>query len=361
VQLLLRGQANRYASDEAFASDPASYERYQSAWYGAEARLAWTPMRGLRFTIGGEGQTHPVVILRGESGGSGYLDEHAPYHFSAGYLLADVSPSSWLKFSAGARVDNYSTFGAIVVPRGAIIVKPVQDGTLKIIGGRAFRAPSIYEQVYNDGGITQVKASGLQPESIWSGEIEYSQRLRSDWTALVGGYASRVQDIISAEADAPGSGLIRFQNSATPVLLSGVDVEVRREFRQQWMLSASYGYQRARYLTSQLADTSLVNAPEHLASFKGIAPIAPDVALLALRATLETPRRVSLDSTQTTGTSLILDATVSGTLKAVGLHYTFGIYNLADQRALAPVTSTFASRVMPQNGRTLLFDLNGTF
>ncbi|MCA1829695.1 MAG: TonB-dependent receptor, partial [Myxococcales bacterium] len=361
VQLLLRGQANRYASNESFASDPGSYERYQSAWYGAEARIAWTPMRGLRLTVGGEGQTHPVVILRGESGGAGYLDEHAPYHFSAGYLLADVSPLSWLKFSGGARVDNYSTFGAIVVPRGAIIVKPAEGGTLKLIGGRAFRAPSIYEQVYNDGGITQVKATSLQPESIWSGEVEYSQRFKSDWVALVGGYVSRVQDIISADADAPGSDQIRFQNSATPVLLSGLDVEVRREFRRQWMVSASYGYQRARYLSSPIADASLVNAPEHLASFKGIAPIVQDMALLALRATLETPRRISLDSTETTGTSLILDATISGTLKGFGLHYTFGIYNLADQRALAPVSGTFASRVMPQNGRTLLFDLNGTF
>ena len=64
---------------------------------------------------------------------------------------------------------------------------------------------------------------------------------------------------------------------------------------------------------------------------------------------------------RTTGTSLILDATVSGTLKSFGLHYTFGIYNLADQRAQVPVSGTFASQVMPQNGRTLLFDLTGTF
>ena len=360
VQLLLRGQANRYASDESFASLPASYERYQGVWYGAEACLAYTPFRALRLTVGGEGQTHPVVVMRGESGGAGYLDEHAPYHFSAGYLIADISPTGWLKFSGGARVDNYSTFGAIVVPRGALILKPVEGGTLKLMGGRAFRAPSIYEQVYNDGGISQLRASSLLPESIWSGELEYSQRFRSDWVALVGGYLSRVQDIISAEPDAPGSDKIRFQNSLTPVLLAGVDFELRREFRKQWMVSLSYGYQRARYLTAQLADSSLVNAPEHLASFKGIAPIVPELALLGLRATVETPRRISLES-YTTGTSLILDATVSGTLKSFGLHYTFGIYNLADQRAQVPVSGTFASQVMPQNGRTLLFDLTGTF
>ena len=44
------------------------------------------------------------------------------------------------------------------------------------------------------------------------------------------------------------------------------------------------------------------------------------------------------------------------------LSYVFlGIYNLADQRAQEPVSGSFASQVMPQNGRTLLFDLTGAF
>ena len=127
------------------------------------------------------------------------------------------------------------------------------------------------------------------------------------------------------------------------------------------MLSASYGYQRAHYLNSQLADTSLVNAPSHLMAFKAMAPIAPEIALLAVRATLEAPRRISLAANDTTGTSLILDVTVSGTIRGLGLHYTAGVYNLADQRAQVPVTATFASRTMPQNGRTLLFDLLANF
>src|SRR5256885_6485086 len=197
VQLLLRGHGNRYASNEAFQSTPYATERYEGIWYGAEGRLAWTPRPGLRFTVGGEGQVHPVIVMHGQTlygdAAASYLDEHAPYHFSAGYLLLDAQPLPWIKFSGGARVDNYSTFGAIVVPRGALIVKPVEGGTLKLMGGRAFRAPSIYEQVYNDGGVSQARALSLEPESIWSGEVEYSQRFRGDWVALVGGHLARVQ------------------------------------------------------------------------------------------------------------------------------------------------------------------------
>jgi outer membrane receptor protein involved in Fe transport len=235
---------------------------------------------------------------------------------------------------------------------------------LKLMGGRAFRAPSVYEQVYNDGGITQARAVdearglSLSPESIWSGELEYAQRFGTDWVALVDGFVSRVQDIISAGPDAPGSSVIRFQNSATPVLVAGGDLELRRELRNQWMLAATYGYQRAQFFFSHEA---LVNAPSHLASLKAIAPLAPDLALLALRATLDAPRRVRLDAEETTGTSVLLDATLSGTLRAAGLHYVFGVYNLADQRAQVPVSATFASRTIPQFGRTVLFELSGTF
>jgi outer membrane receptor protein involved in Fe transport len=371
LQLLLRGHADRYASREAFQSTPYAVERYEGIWYGAEARLVWTPSPWLRLTAGGEGQVHPVVVMHGQTlysdSAATYLDEHVPYHFSAGYLLVDASPLPWVKISGGARVDNYSTFGSIVVPRGAVIVKPVEGGILKLMGGRAFRAPSVYEQGYNDGGVSQARAVdpdrglSLSPESVWSGEIEYSQRFRTDWVALVDGYVSRVQDIIAAGPDAEGSSAIRFQNSATPVLLAGAEVELRRELRNQAMFSVSYGWQRARYLTSQLDDTSLVNAPQHMGSFKALAPIAPEIALLGVRATLEAPRRIDLASPDTTGTSLILDATISGTLRGLGMHYTAGVYNLADQRAQVPVSATFASRTIPQNGRTLLFELSGTF
>jgi outer membrane receptor protein involved in Fe transport len=368
LQLLLRAHGNRSGSQEWFASAPPAYETYIGVWYGAEARLIWS-LPALRLTLGGEGQVHPVVSLRGlttaGAGAGSYLDEHAPYQFSAGYFLLDATPAPWLKLSGGARVDVYSTFGAIVVPRGAAIFRLAPGSTLKLMGGRAFRAPSIYEQTYNDAGVSQARAVDplrdltLAPESIWSGEVEYAHRFRTDWVALLGGYLSRVEQIIGAGPDAPGSDVLRYQNSSTPVLLAGADVELRREFRRQWMLTASYGFQRARYLGSPLDDKALANAPEHLLSFKGIAPLLPDLALLALRVTLDAPRRIRLEASDTTGTSLIVDATISGTLK--GLHYTAGVYNLADQRAQVPVSRTFASRTIPQNGRTLLFDLTGTF
>ena len=43
------------------------------------------------------------------------------------------------------------------------------------MAGRAFRVPSIYELYYNDGGQTQEPSPGLRPETVWSGEVEFTQ------------------------------------------------------------------------------------------------------------------------------------------------------------------------------------------
>jgi outer membrane receptor for ferrienterochelin and colicin len=370
-QLLVRAHANRYTFDGvyAFEDEVDNIERFAGTWLGGEARLVYSPGPALRVTVGGEAQWHPEATLRGQEVGGGlpprtpYLDEERPYRFGAGYALGEWAPARWLRLSGGVRVDVYSTFGAVFVPRGAIIVKPAPGGTLKLMGGRAFRAPSIYEQLYNDNGNSQVKAlSGLDAEKIYSGEIEYTQRFREDWVALVAAHASGIEGLIettSANRPAPQQNVVRYENEQTPVLVMGGDAEIRREWRRGWMLSAMYGYQRAQYLDATLADARVPTVPEHLASFKGVVPIVPELASVGLRMTLEAPRL--LTTGESTQANVVGDVTVSGEIRQYGLRYVVGVYNVADRRYETAVTDTFRTRTMPQNGRTFLIDIVGTY
>jgi hypothetical protein len=82
-----------------------------------------------------------------------------------------------------------------------------------------------------------------------------------------------------------------------------------------------------------------------------------DTLLLGVRLTLEAPRRISAESDAQTRGAAIMDLTLSGALRQPGLSYTLGVYNVADARYDVPVSSSFASRTIPQNGRTLLFDV----
>ncbi|MBI4704644.1 MAG: TonB-dependent receptor [Deltaproteobacteria bacterium] len=375
VALFTRVHVNHYAYDGfVVAPQGADWaEQYNGAWFGAEARVVVTPIEALRLVAGGEGQFHPLVSMYGEGRGpdgqpipgSIYLDERRSFGLGAAYALLDASPVAWFRLSAGARVDLYSTLGPIVVPRGALIFKPVPGGVLKLMSGRAFRAPSIYEQYYEDNGVSQVGATGLGPESIVSNEIEYTQHFARDWSVTGAAHASFVEDIVDTELVPGKSDVIRYVNSDDPVLAMGGELEIRRQWRRGWMLAGFYGLQQARYLDpdnpQRAANPRLVNAPEHLAGLRAVVPVVPDLATVAARAALEAPRRVSLDSSEATGWAVVADLALSGGSPDHGIRYVVGVYNLFDWQWAVPVDETFASSTMRQPGRTFLAEVSLAF
>ncbi len=131
-------------------------------------------------------------------------------------------------------------------------------------------------------------------------------------------------------------------------------MEIRREWRQGWMVSGYYSYEHAAYLNSSFTNPELVNAPRHLAAFKGVVPVLPDLLSLAARVTLEAPRRINTSSDAATPTAVIGDLTASGNLKRFGIGYVFGVYNVLDSRYVYPVTPKYLSTVLQQPGRTFL-------
>ena len=367
-QILARAHANRYEfhSRYVFDSGEENFEQLLGTWFGGEARVVFNPVPWLRITAGGEAQYHPEARMLGRaeapSGTTRYLAEDRPYQLGAGYALIEGSPTSWFRFSAGARVDVYSTFGPIVVPRAALIFKPGSGNVLKIMGGRAFRAPSIYELYYNDNGKSQAAAVDpvrdltLGPEAIYSGEIEYSHRFLEDWVALAAAHASYLEGTITTVPDTNTSTVVRYANSASPALVVGGDLELRREWRRGFMLAASYGYQHTRYLDDALRNPRLVNAPEHFASLRVVAPAVKEILSFGLRTTLEAPRRIDESTDATTLPTVVVDATASGFVREIGVRYVVGVYNLTDKRQEVPVSDTFLTRTLPQNGRTFRLD-----
>jgi outer membrane receptor for ferrienterochelin and colicins len=408
VDLLVRFHANRYTFHGEYPydnpPDTPFVEDYYGTWGGIEARVAYTPIKQIRLTLGGEAQYHPQVEMFGHAGTAEgfvpggptcpgpacYLDLSAPFGFGAGYLLFESTPARWVHISAGLRFDDYpatyastletphptkpsTDIGTIPVPRAAVIFKPWTGSVLKLMFGRAFRAPSVYEEFYNDGGQTTLpgndprRGTTLSPESVYSGEVELSQRFNEDWVALAAGHASYVKDLISTvtvpkPGGAPGETDDTYANSPFPSLAVGGDVELRREWRQGWMLSAYYSYEHAAYVDyTNIQNPQLVNAPQHLAALKGVVPVFPDILSLAMRITLEAPRRISADSDQTTPTEVVADLTASGNIKRFGVSYLLAMYNVMDTRYVYPVTSGFASTVMQQPGRTFVGDITVTW
>lgn len=365
-QLLTRAFVNyyRYRSRLATSGNPDEdgLEGYQGFWAGVEARGVWTLGQALRLTVGGEGQFHPLV--RQQSGilpnPTRDLNGSNPYQIAAAYLSADGSPADWFRYSAGARLDWYSTFGTTVNPRVALIFRPYARGNLKVMGGSAFRAPSIYELYYQ--GTTQAVSEGLRPERIYSGEVEFSHRITSTWTALVSGYGNYIENLIALrEITRGGNTLDQYQNTDAPVLTLGAEAELRREWRQGWALSAAYSFQRSQYLGASATRLRQVpNAPEHLFSLRASVPVVPALFLASTRVSVEGPRwdrndRASDPAQQQTGAAFLWDVVLSGRAERWGVRYNLGVYNVFDWRYSVPVSTEFgALTAVPQNGRTFL-------
>ena len=417
VQLYTRAALNHYnfASANVFPGAGAareffSRERFLGTWATAEARVAFTPLSWMRLMLGVEGQFHFQAQQHGEGYGNGcgaaqsaecesylYLPNNAPqyspdaydnhpFQILAGYALADFTPSQRVRISAGVRYDQYffdeRSFGAFS-PRLAVILRPYDRGNLKIMAGRAFRAPSVYEQYYNDNFSSiapqnYAANAPLTPETLWSGELEFTHRFSTTWTGSVSGFTNYYDNFIQnvagaatppATMDDPMPAPVgQYQNVNSPVLTVGGEVEFRREWRQGWMFNAMYSFQRSEYVGSAATTLRRVpNSPEHIASVRGAMPIIGRALVLATRFSFESFRydgseaASSPDPQGHTDNAFIWDVMFSGQEQRAGLRYSLGIYNVLDWRYSVPVASFFTARSVPQNGRALMLSLGVNF
>jgi outer membrane receptor for ferrienterochelin and colicins len=370
-------------------------EVYKGTWGGAELRAIIDATRNFRLSVGGEVARHFQVELHSDQGevdgsSTNLLDVSAPYTVLAGYASLEWRIVPALKLVAGARIDRWdlsqdalgftgrpltADFNSIN-PRVALIWHASSSDIVKLMGGRAFRAPSTYEYFYTDGFYTQATSDccstkPLAPETVYSAEVENIYRFDRDWALIGSAYGIYAKDIIETVPVPPEvvqmydwpDGIFYYKNSKVGQQVLGGDVELRREWRGGSMLSASYGFQSSRYTRSPhensedyLPEKRVPNQPSHLASLRAVVPLVANAMSGGVRLSLEGPRRIALDSTDETSAAVIADVVLSGTMVRQSVRWSAGVYNLFDWRYALPA-EPYASRVMPQLGRSLMLSL----
>lgn len=376
AQLFLRAVANDYRFRAGYVYDDGtgavpSHEVYRGTWAIGEARFVIRPSDSLSLTIGGEVNANIRASMQGRTEGdpTRYLDADNPYQIFAAYALGEWNATSFMRLSAGLRADIWHTTSTrfdppyALSPRVAAIFRVREGGVLKLMGGRAFRAPSMYELLYSDGGSTQVApASGtLRPETVWSAEAEYSQRFEEDWVATASLYYQRARYFIELHDDGTGSGISVYESGGDRVRMIGGDVELRKEWRDGWMLTASYGYLDARYesvpAASATSSARVPNQPRHYASARTVVPFGHSGVQLAFRSTLEGRRRIDFDDDRQTSLGVVVDTVLSGETWNDHLTWAFGVYDLFGWRRSLPVSSLAPGRTFPQVGRSLFAEV----
>lgn len=315
-------------------------DTWRGAWVGFEPRLVSQVTDWLGFTLGAEGRNHFLAQLISEelpglAGGAPWsrpLYEEPTFQVYSGYGIAEVGGKA-LRLSLGGRMDVYRTPEAVEEdfasfnPRAALILKPNEDNIVKLMGGTAFRAPSPYEYLYHDGGITQNPAYDLTPERILTVEGEYVRRIGEATSVTLAGYHNAIEGLVD-QVDAP-DGTFHYSNNDDVVRTVGVEYELRRDWQRGWMAVVQHSMQHSR-VGDLLGDVKVTGAPEHMVSFKGAAPLVPGVSTISTVLRAESPRLTGTGDH--TPWAVLWDTTLVGDLPGTKVTYGLGVRNLLDWR-----------------------------
>ncbi|MES1175430.1 MAG: TonB-dependent receptor [Myxococcales bacterium] len=375
--------------------DPESFgpehDTYLGLWGGLEQRLIFKLPPAFKLTVGADltdnfkthQRSYDDRVLPGYMGADAgaLIDNDNPFTNVAGYALMDIVFSPQVRLSAGTRLDYFDSFkfdaGEALSPRVALIIKPYSGGNLKLMAGKAFRAPSIYERYYASS--TQISQANIRPEQVLSAEAEFTHRFSSAVSGVITGYTNYVSNLIElGTVSQSGQDYVQYGNSNAPVSVFGGEAEVRHDFRQGWMLSASTSVQKARYLN----DTNLrevPNSPLVLASAKGMMPIIGRTLNLATRVSIEGQRydnqvhkadvtcdanglaAVACPSQGTTDTGVIWDLMFTGALERFDANYAVGFYNLMNWQYDTVPSTEFTQRTIRQRPRSVVASVSVKF
>lgn len=151
----------------------------------------------------------------------------------------------WLELTAGARMDIHSYAGTFFSPRAGVLIVPDDNGAVKLLYGRAFRAPNarelLVDVVANEDGensFTNGNAA-LDPEFIETFEVEASGDPLKNLTLRGASFASWIGDGIGKATGGTGDlGDVYYDNLDGSQITGG---EVELEWTPgTWRIGGNY-------------------------------------------------------------------------------------------------------------------------
>lgn len=358
VNVSVRGSfdLSRYEGTYVYAEEDGGplLEEGKADWVSAEARARVGLFEGNRLTVGMEGQAQLRVR---QTGGGEELPTQNRTLVSA-YLLDEWRLHPRLSLSAGLRVDKYLDLDTTpITPRLALIARPYAAGLTKLVAGRAFRAPNVYELYYEDG-LTQEAPDELDPETITTFELEHAHDLTDELRLTVAGYHNRISSLVQLRPDGSnacgGESCLVFANASDTTLAWGAEAGVHWQPGRWLLVDLSYSYVSLRNASEDVAAA----APAHLVSGRLMMPVGAGDMRLATQATYQSAR-TSEPGGADSGEALLIGFGLSGDYGP--LRYFAGVHNLLDTRYTLPVSEENSAGPVPQYGRTFTLQLTGTF
>jgi iron complex outermembrane receptor protein len=153
-------------------------------------------------------------------------------------------------------------------PKGALVYRPFDATTFKISGGKAFRAPTVYDLYRTWTGTTGITYAGnpnLKPETVLSWDASISQRFwkGSKFTATY--FENYINDLIYSTST---TATWKDKANAGKAESKGVELEAEQKFDSLLRLYANYTYTDAMIRENSAVPATVgkrvTDVPEHM-------------------------------------------------------------------------------------------------
>lgn len=280
-----------------------------------------------------------------------YLDDRRTARHTGAYVQDEWRSGDW-RINAGLRIDHYSSFGTTANPRLGFIRDLTAHTTLKLLLGRAYRAPNVFEMQYHDGNVLMKANPSLRPERVRSAEAVLEHQAPGGWHLRASVFHNRIRDLIAQELD-PADGLLVYRNRGR-VRLNGLTLAVHRRWADGLRLALSSTWNDARMYPGS---ERLTHSPRHIAKADLTVPVGD------WRATIEArrigARKVSEGRVGAQGWVNL--ALVSRERAFGGASIALRLDNLLDRRLYDPASEEFEHDRLPREGRQIRLTAGWTF
>lgn len=301
-----------------------------------------------------------VVIPRGEVSEVSYIQNYnkdVSRTFKAVFLedLWDVRED--VRLTVGARYDDYSDFGSSFNPRAGLVWQFIEGYDLKVLYGRAFRAPSFYE-LYNTNNPAFVGNPELDPETVDTVELSVGANLTDALSARLTGFYNSIKDSIDLVTyDAQDV----FENSSE-IRARGIEAEWKYDFGKGTYLAMNYTYQDSKNLDT---DQQIYDIPRHKGNILSNIRLSKYLNFYADLHFQEGFTREEDDNRKDDNPGFtVVNTTVIAKKfwpRFEGLEVRGSIYNLFDKEYTVPTAKDGLPVDYPMPGRSFLIELRATF
>lgn len=330
----------------------SNLSRGESDWHGGELRLLYTGIAGHKLLFGAEWQRNSRIeqsdddpatvgvdlLIRGDGRRQGV-------YFQDEWQFAEA----WTSI-IGVRADRSSVGGSQLSPRLGLIWQAAPATTLKMLYGRAHRAPNAYERDYDDG-TTQLANPGLENETVTTYELIADHRLGNGTSLRASLYRWRLDDIITLTS----VGILTQYRAGERIDARGVELSAARHWPSGIRLRGSVSFQDVAYQSGN----ELENSPRWLGRFNLIYPLPWHGLRLGYEYRFEGSRRTLAGAELGAYSLSHLNLSAEGWIRGVDL--SLGVRNLFDRSYRHPAADTNWQDSFSQDGRAVLLKMDYRF